>query len=102
MAKSKTDFLAALSKGGTVEQEPQEPVRAAPAAPEATSGGASASAVSRAGKKHIGAYFDKGSDFLEQVALLRARLGMTNAELIQHAVEELYRKEAAARRFGDR
>jgi hypothetical protein len=53
----------------------------------------------RANLKHIGGYFD--DDFVEKVALLRARLRLDNSELIKQAVEDLYRKQKARRAFSD-
>lgn len=54
----------------------------------------------RAGQKHLGAYFDKGDPLLERVAILRARLDMNNSELIEHALNELWRRHEAERAFG--
>lgn len=54
----------------------------------------------RAGLKHIGGYFDR--ETVEQVALLRARLDLDNSQLIKKAIEDLYQREMAARKFGDR
>lgn len=56
-------------------------------------------AMSRSGLKHIGGYFDRAD--VEKFAVLRARLGLDNSELIKLAVEELYRKHEAKRAFGD-
>lgn len=53
----------------------------------------------RAGKKHFGGYL--GDDTLEKIALLRVRLKKDNSELIEFAIEELYRKHNAKRAFGD-
>jgi Ribbon-helix-helix protein, copG family len=53
----------------------------------------------RAGLKHIGAYLDR--ETVEKVAILRARLGLDNSELIKLAIEDLYRKQTARRAFGD-
>ncbi|MTH80145.1 hypothetical protein [Paracoccus aestuariivivens] len=55
----------------------------------------------RGGQKHLGAYFDKGDPILERVAILRARLDMTNSELIEHALNELWRRHEAGRAFGE-
>lgn len=55
----------------------------------------------RAGQKHLGAYFDKRDPLLERVAILRARLDMTNSELIEHALNELWRRHEAGRAFGE-
>jgi hypothetical protein len=55
----------------------------------------------RSGQKHLGAYFDKGDPILERVAILRARLDMTNSELIEHALNELWRRHEAGRAFGE-
>ena len=57
-------------------------------------------AAGRTGLKHIGGYFDR--ETVEQVALLRARLDLDNSQLIKRAIEELYSRELAARKFGDR
>jgi hypothetical protein len=54
---------------------------------------------SRTGLKHIGGYFDRAD--VEKFAVLRARLGLDNSELIKLAVDELYRKHEAKRAFGD-
>jgi hypothetical protein len=56
-------------------------------------------APSRAGKKHFGGYL--GDDTLEKIALLRVRLKKDNSELIEFAIEELFRKHNAKRAFGD-
>ena len=55
--------------------------------------------TTRAGLKHFGGYLD--DDTLEKIALLRVRLKKDNSELIQQAIEELYRKHNAKRAFGD-
>jgi hypothetical protein len=54
---------------------------------------------SRAGLKHIGGYFDR--EDVEKIAILRARLGLDNSQLIQLAVNELFKKHSAQRAFGD-
>lgn len=54
----------------------------------------------RAGLKHIGGYLD--ADTVEKVAILRARLNLDNSQLIKQAIEELFERENAARKFGDR
>jgi hypothetical protein len=56
-------------------------------------------APTRTGLKHIGGYFERGD--VEKFAILRARLGLDNSELIRLAIEELYRKHEAKRAFGD-
>ena len=48
---------------------------------------------SRQGLKHIGGYFARGD--VEKFAVLRARLGLDNSELIRMAIEEMHRKVAA-------
>ena len=53
----------------------------------------------RTGLKHIGGYFDRGD--VEKFAILRARLGLDNSELIRLAIDELYRKNEAKRAFGE-
>jgi hypothetical protein len=54
---------------------------------------------SREGLKHIGGYFDR--EDVEKIAILRARLGLDNSQLIKLAVEELFKKHSARRAFGD-
>ena len=56
-------------------------------------------APSRAGLKHIGGYCTV--DTVEKFAVLRARLGLDNSELLTQAIDELYLKHAAKRAFGD-
>ncbi|WP_158644707.1 hypothetical protein [Paracoccus jeotgali] len=58
-------------------------------------------ASTRAGQKHLGAYFDKGDQILERVAILRMRLDMNNSELIEHAINELWKRHEASRVFGE-
>jgi hypothetical protein len=60
---------------------------------------AKAPPTSRVGLKHIGGYFDR--EDVEKIAILRARLGLDNSQLIRLAVEELFRKHSARRAFGD-
>jgi hypothetical protein len=71
-----------------------------PAIPQATKAEPETKQKGRAGLKHIGAYLDR--DVVEQIAILRARLGLDNSALIRRAVEELFQRETAARKFGDR
>lgn len=53
----------------------------------------------RSGLKHIGGYLDR--ETVEKVAILRARLGLDNSELIKLAIDDLHRKQMAKRAFGD-
>lgn len=90
-----TNKSAAFLQALTVQpEEKPAPVRhseaPAPKTPRATS---------RSGLKHIGGYFDRAD--VEKFAVLRARLGLDNSELIKLAVEELYRKHETKRAFGD-
>lgn len=96
MAKpSAQDFL---KKMNLTEDQPEPVKRAEPAsAPVAT---ALAKPAGRAGLKHIGGYFDL--ETVEKVALLRARLALDNSQLIKRAIDELFSREGAARKFGDR
>lgn len=94
MAKKPT-AAAFLKNMGVASDAPEAEPAAAPAPPAAAS-----KAKGRAGLKHIGGYFDR--DTVEQVAILRARLDLDNSQLIKKAVEELYQREMAARKFGDR
>ncbi len=54
--------------------------------------------ASRNGLKHIGGYFDRAD--VEKFAVLRARLGLDNSQLIKLAIDELYRKHEAKRVLG--
>jgi hypothetical protein len=49
----------------------------------------------RTGLKHIGGYLDR--ETVEKVAILSARLGLDNSELIKLAVDDLHRKHLAKR-----
>lgn len=102
MAKPKVTAANFLKNLDLPEDEPAAPPKAAPArAPAAAKPEpAKAPAAGRAGLKHIGGYFDR--DTTEMVAILRARLGLDNSQLIKQAIEELYNREIAARKFGDR
>ncbi len=83
-------FLQALSP-------PSPPTAVEPPANDQTT--AKPRAPSRTGLKHIGGYFDRGD--VEKFAILRARLGLDNSELIRLAIDELYRKHEAKRAFGE-
>ena len=89
--KKPNALLAAM--GRATEPEP-EMVEVAPLVKDKP-------ATKRGGQKHLGAYFDKGDPILERVAILRARLDMTNSELIEHALNELWRRHEAGRAFGE-
>ena len=92
MAKSKVTAESFLEKMGIGVPEDI----AADAKPTETSQAVSA----RSGLKHIGGYFNR--ETTEQVAILRARLSLNNSQLLKRAIEELYSREIAARKFGDR
>ena len=94
MAKSKVTAENFLKNMGIVE--PEVTVAASPPAEQSPA----KPAASRAGLKHIGGYFNR--ETTEQVALLRARLALNNSQLLKRAIEELYSREIAARKFGDR
>jgi len=97
MAKKPT--AAAFLKNMGVETDvPKTEPAAAPTQPLTTQ--KATPGKGRAGLKHIGGYFDR--ETVEQVAILRARLDLDNSQLIKKAVEELYQREMAARKFGDR
>lgn len=95
-------FLAALDSGSPAAT-PNRPVTAtkADATPEPHPAAARVAKPpnSRAGLKHIGGYFAR--DDVEKIAILRARLGLDNSQLIQLAVDDLYKKHNAQRAFGD-
>lgn len=94
MVKKPNAFLAAM-KASAPELEVE--AVAAPALVEASK----PKPTARAGQKHLGAYFEKGDPILERVAVLRARLDMTNSKLIEHALNELWKAHEAKRAFGD-
>lgn len=97
--KKPNPLLAAMkSKEPAYKDEPT--VAAQPAVPSAPQAAAKPTAK-RAGQKHLGAYFDKRDPILERVAILRARLDMTNSELIEHALDELWKRHEAGRAFGE-
>lgn len=100
MAKaSAQDFLKKMNL--TEDQpEPAKPAVVADAPGAKPAKAASAKPAGRAGLKHIGGYFEV--DTVEKVALLRARLGLDNSLLIKRAIDELFSREGAARKFGDR
>lgn len=56
-------------------------------------------AKTRDGLKHIGGYLS--AEAVEKVAILRARLGLDNSELITLAINELHARHNAQRAFGD-
>lgn len=92
--KKPNPLLVAMTK--VVEPEPE-----AQAALDTTVVASRPKAATRVGQKHLGAYFDKADPILERVAILRARLDMTNSELIEHALNELWARHEAGRKFGD-
>ena len=94
MAKSKVTAESFLKNMGIGEPEGTTAI----ATPAETS--AAKPASGRAGLKHIGGYFNR--ETTEQVAILRARLGLDNSQLLKRAIKELYSREIAARKFGDR
>jgi hypothetical protein len=103
MAKSKVTAANFLKNLDLPENDaPEAPAKSAPAraAAPAKAETAKPATAGRAGLKHIGGYFDR--ETTEQVAILRARLGLDNSQLIKRAIEELYSRETAARKFGDR
>jgi hypothetical protein len=90
-----TNKSAAFLQALTVQADEKPVAVAHPEAP-ATQPPRSAS---RSGLKHIGGYFDRAD--VEKFAVLRARLGLDNSQLIKLAIEELYRKHETKRVFGD-
>ncbi len=98
MAKPKVTAESFLKNMGIGETEPTSAAATATAATSETE--KPRPATSRAGLKHIGGYVDR--ETAEQVAILRARLNLDNSELIKRAIEEMYQRETAARKFGDR
>lgn len=99
MNKKSAAFLAALDDTVAPRSVPS-PGIAADVAPEPQPAAHVVKPTnSRTGLKHIGGYFDR--EDVEKVAVLRARLGLDNSQLIQLAVNELYKKHNAQRAFGD-
>ena len=94
MAKSKVTAESFLEKMGISDPEVTTPAGTPAETPLAKPG------PGRAGLKHIGGYFNK--ETTEQVAILRARLDLNNSQLLKRAIEELYSREIAAQKFGDR
>ena len=91
MSKKPTasSFLDAMKRQQESEQSAEPTIRTVKAVKN-----------TRAGLKHIGGYLD--ADTVEKVAILRARLKLDNSQLIKRAIEELFERENAARKFGDR
>lgn len=94
--KKVNPLLAAMGKAAEPEQEQTDV-----AAPPAPAPVAAKLSGKRVGQKHLGAYFDKRDPILERVAILRARLDMTNSDLIEHALNELWKRHEADRAFGE-
>lgn len=94
--KKPNPLLAAMSKEVAPEPPAPEPVDHVAVRPAPKPAPAK-----RAGQKHLGAYFDKGDPILERVAILRARLDMNNSELVEYALNELWARHEAGRKFGD-
>ena len=92
--KKPNPLLAAMGKAAEPDLEADEAEKPAADKSEKASG-------KRSGQKHLGAYFDKGDPILERVAILRARLDMTNSDLIEHALNELWKRHEAERAFGN-
>ncbi|WP_156402394.1 hypothetical protein [Caulobacter sp. Root1472] len=84
-------FPDALGKG-----DPEPP----PPPPAAARSASRLSDRSREARKHIGGYFEQ--EMVEKFAVLKARLGMDNSELIKKAIDALYASESARRAFGER
>lgn len=93
--KKANPLLAAMGKAAEPEEEETKAAALPAPAPVAAK-----SVGKRVGQKHLGAYFDKRDPILERVAILRARLDMTNSELIEHALDELWKRHEADRAFG--
>jgi hypothetical protein len=95
------DFLSAM-KLADVSDPPATKTLARPA-PKSTEAESVLSAAARsraeAGKKHIGAYLDP--ETVERFAILRARLRLDNSALVKHAIDQLFQKVEADRKFGN-
>jgi hypothetical protein len=86
--------IAAVAAIPTAPPSEPAPVTA-PKAAKATKG----KVPSRAQLKHFGGYISDETE--EKIAILRARLKLDNSALITQAIDDLYRKHAAKRAFGD-
>lgn len=93
--KKAADFLSAMEETGVI------------ATPEETAAPAPTKAKDRttllrqaADKRHFGAYLDQPT--LERAALLKARLRLDNGQLMQHALDLLWREVETARKFDDK
>jgi hypothetical protein len=84
-----------------LENMKQEPAEIIPPSINEKTGrdGSKSAAGTRKGLKHIGGYFNR--DMVEKVAILRARLGLDNSELIELAINELHSKHKAHRAFSE-
>jgi hypothetical protein len=100
-----SDFLKAMNPDPVV---PIAAVAAVPVAPPAelvppaplkAARTAKGKAPARAQLKHFGGYISDATE--EKIAILRARLKLDNSALITQAIDDLYRKHAAKRAFGD-
>jgi predicted lipid-binding transport protein (Tim44 family) len=91
-------FLQALSSPPAAGVEDKPAAEKAANAPKRARTSKPA-ASSREGLKHIGGYFNRAD--VEKIAVLRARLGLDNSQLIALAIDELYKKHEAKRAFGD-
>jgi hypothetical protein len=98
-------FLSAMNLAPEPEQPraARAPVSRAPKLekPEEARPSLSAAARSRAeaGKKHIGAYLD--AETVERFAVLRARLRLDNSALVKLAIDQLFQRVEADRKFGE-
>ena len=91
-AQKKNAFLDAMSLNEPDSAQGQEAVKE-PAPAQV------ADTTKRIRKKHIGGYLSQAT--VEKVALLRARLGKDNSQLLELAIDDLYRKHDAQRAYGD-
>ena len=85
--------VAAIPVAPPTAPEPEAPPKAARPAK------AKGKLPARAQLKHFGGYISDATE--EKIAILRARLKLDNSALITLAVDDLYRKHAAKRAFGD-
>ena len=106
-------FLAALGSAVQPEETVRPPSPQVSPAPASASASASEDVISRplqprsrgkggrprADLIHFGGYLD--SVTFEKIALLRLRLRKDNSELIELAIDDLFRKHSAKRAFGD-
>lgn len=97
---SKKVTAANFLKNMGLDEQDQAETTAPAAVKERAPAKGRVAAVSRSELKHFGGYI--GQETEEIIAILRARMKLDNSKLIERAMRELYDRETAAKKFGDR